>query len=375
MSSASYKICTRCIMDTSDPAITFDSNGHCNHCIRVMNELRPQWFPNDEGARRIDSLVQQMKSERRGDYDCIIGLSGGVDSSYLAYIAKTRLGLNPLAVHVDGGWNSEEAVSNIEKITTKLKIDLYSIVVDWDEMQDIQLSFLKASVPNQDIPQDHAFFAGLYDYAVRYNIKHVLSGSNYATESILPPSWGYDAMDSIHLKAIHKQFGKNKIRTFPILTLFKQHVYHPHIKGMTVVKPLNYMPYSKGMAMEVLERELGWRYYGGKHCESRFTKFFQSYYLPVKFGYDKRRAHLSSMIMNGETTREQALLQMETPPFDKQTIELDMEFVAKKLGISPDELKKLIQLENRAHLDYKTNRQLVNRIKHFKSILKSIVAK
>lgn len=362
-------------MDTSDPMISFDHNGCCNHCNGVVNEIVPQWHPNSEGEARLAALVKTIKTEKRGDYDCIIGLSGGVDSSYLAYVTKTRLGLNPLAVHVDGGWNSEEAVSNIEKITTKLNIDLYSIVVDWEEMRDLQLAFLKASVPNQDIPQDHAFFAGLYAYAVQYNIKYVLSGSNFATESILPSAWGYNAMDSTHLKAIHKQFGQGKLRSFPILTLFKQHIYHPHIKGMSVVRPLNYMRYSKSIAMDVLEKELDWRYYGGKHCESRFTKFFQSYYLPVKWGYDKRRAHLSSMIMNNEVTREQALHQMEEPPYDESTIDLDLEFVAKKLGISPEEMKSLIQRENKTHLDYKTNRPLVNKLKQFRSIFKTLVAK
>ncbi len=343
-------------MDTTDPEIVFDESGNCNHCNKVETFIKPQWLPNTEGEQRLAKIVQDIKSAKSDNkYDCIIGLSGGVDSSYLAYIAKTKLGLNPLAVHVDGGWNSDEAVSNIENLTKKLGIDLYTVVVNWQEMKDLQLAFLKAAVANQDVPQDHAFFAGLYSFSVKYKIRHVLNGSNFATESILPASWGYNAMDSIYIMDIHKKFGTRKLKTFPIVSFYKRYIYYPFIKKMQVIKPLNYMPYNKDEAIAIMEKELGWKYYGGKHHESRFTKFFQAYYLPVKFGYDKRRAHLASLIMSGSITRDAALAEMEKLPYNEDTIESDMEFVAKKLGISMAEFKELMALPNKATSDYKSN--------------------
>lgn len=342
-------------MDTSDPLIQFNEQGQCNHCSRVEAELPSLWHPNEYGAQKLQETIAQIKADQKSEYDCIIGLSGGVDSSYLCYIAKEKLGLNPLAVHVDGGWNSDEAVSNIQNITAKLNVDLYTIVVNWEEMRDLQLSFLKASVPNQDIPQDHAFFAGLYNYATKYNIRYVLSGSNFATESILPPAWGFDALDAMHINAIQKQFGTVALKTFPLVSFFRYKLYYPLIKRMEVVKPLNLMDYNKTGAMKLLMEKFSWQYYGGKHYESRFTKFFQSYYLPVKFGYDKRRAHLSSILMNGEITRDEALQSMEELPYNPETIHSDIEFVAKKLGITHAELETLIALPNAKHTDYHSN--------------------
>ena len=358
--SREYQICTRCIMDTSDPDITFDEHGHCNHCIKVETTIKPRWHPNAAGEEQLKNIVREIKAAQGSNqYDSIIGLSGGVDSSYLLYIAKTKLGLNPLAVHVDGGWNSDEAVSNIENLTKKLGVDLYTIVVNWEEMKDLQLAFLNASVANQDVPQDHAFFAGLYSFSVKYKIRHVLNGSNFATESILPPSWGYNAMDSKYILDIHKKFGQRKLKTFPIVSFCKRYIYYPYIRKMQIIKPLNYMYYNKDQAIEVLEKELGWKYYGGKHHESRFTKFFQTYYLPKKFGFDKRRAHLSSLVVSGAMTRADALSEMNKEPYDKNTIVSDMEFVAKKLGIRPDELQALMEKPNKMYYDYKSNDALI----------------
>ena len=274
-----YQICTRCIMDTTDASITFDRQGVCNHC-HYYDALVGAMPPPAEREQQLQALVETIKRAGRGkDYDCIIGMSGGVDSSYMAYLARS-LELRPLAVHVDAGWNSELAVSNIEKVVKTLDIDLLTFVVDWKEMQDLQAAFLKSGVANQDIPQDHAFTAGVYRTASKHGIRYVLSGGNFSTEGILPKSWGYNALDLRHLKAIHKRYGKRRLSRYPTINFFQYYVYYPLIRGIKSLRLLNYIDYNKADAMEVLTQKLGWRYYGGKHFESRYTKFFQSYYLP-----------------------------------------------------------------------------------------------
>lgn len=355
-----YQICTRCIMDTSDPDITFDEVGECNYCQQFDRTASKIWFPNEEGELKLYEIISQIKLSGKGkEYDCIIGLSGGVDSSYLAYKAS-QMGLRILAVHVDGGWNSELAVQNIENIVKKCGIDLVTHVVDWEDMQDMQAAFFRSGVANQDIPQDHAFFAALYNYAIRNNIKWVLHGSNIATEYILPKAWGYNAMDSKHLLSIHKLFGKRKLKSFPVIGFFKFHFYFPYIKKLKVARLLNYMVYDKFEAIKVLEKEVGFKYYGGKHFESRFTKFFQSYHLPVKFGFDKRKAHLSSMILSNLISREEALKEMREPLFNPNEIEENMEFVAKKLGFSLEEFKMILVQPNHSYSNYPNNEHLVN---------------
>lgn len=361
-----HQVCSRCIMDTSDPDITFDEKGVCNHC-RAFDEMAAQnWFPGPEGLPKLNAIVAQIKKECAGnEYDCIIGLSGGVDSSYLAYKAS-QLGLRMLAVHVDGGWNSELAVKNIEVICKNLGIDLYTHVVDWEEMKDLQVAFLKSGLSNQDIPQDHAFFAALYNYAVKNNVRYVLNGSNFATEGILPPAWGYDAMDLRLLESVHKTFGRIKLRTFPKVNFFKRYVYYPYIRRMQVVKLLNYILYDKEQAIQTLEKELGWRYYGAKHYESRFTKFFQAYYLPLRFGYDKRKAHLSSLIVSGQMTRVEALQEMEKELYPQAQLREDKEFVLRKLGLSEKDFENLLHAPLKTFRDYDSNyrlRQVVNGIR------------
>ncbi len=353
-----YQICNRCIMDTSDPEIIFDEYGNCNHCNSFYASASKFWFPNEEGAKKLDAIFQEIKQAGANqEYDCIIGLSGGVDSSYLAYIAK-KAGLRPLAVHVDAGWNSELAVKNIENIVKKLDIDLYTCVINWEEMRDLQLAFLRSGVANQDTPQDHAFFAALYGFAIKENIKYVLSGSNNSTEYILPTAWGYDAMDSIHIKAIHKRFGKKKLKTFPFVNFFDLYINYRYIKKMKVVAPLNYLPYNKNEAIKILEQELDWRYYGGKHYESRFTKFFQGYYLPQKFGYDKRKAHLSSLIVSSQMSREEALLEMKKDAYPPDQIAEDKEFIIKKLELNESEFEDIMNTSNTPFSAYPSNYQL-----------------
>ncbi len=353
-----YQICKRCIMDTTDPDITFDAEGICNHCTDALQRAKTMWFPNEEGNKKLLTIAEKIKtSQRNNEYDCIIGLSGGVDSSYLAY-KVVQLGLRPLVVHVDCGWNSELAVKNVENIVKKLNLDLHTHVVDWRGMKDLQLAYFKASVANQDVPQDHAIFSALYNYAVKNNIKYVFNGGNYATECILPRAWGYNALDFKSLKAIHKKFGTRKLKKYPYVTFFKRYIYFSYIRQMEIVKPLNLIPYNKERAIKVMEKELDWQYYGGKHHESRFTKFFQAYYLPKKFGYDKRRAHLSSLIVSKQTTREEALKEMEIEIYPNGSHIEDMEYVAKKLGVSLGDFEKIIAMPNKSYKDYDNNEKL-----------------
>lgn len=331
-------------MDTSDKDITFDSDGVCSYANYFDSELRSTVEAATDGNRvaDLDRLVDSIKLAGRGKpYDCVVGVSGGVDSSYLI-LQATKLGLRPLAVHFDNGWNSEVAAENIAQIISRLKLDLITSAADPREMRDLQLAFLRASVANCDIPSDHAFPSVAFKAATKYGIKYILSGSNLATESILPPSWGYNAQDLRHIKAIHRRFGKVPLRDYPTLGIFRRHVWYPKIRGIRTVKPLNYMPYIKSEAKRALAAELGWRDYGGKHYESVFTRYFQGYYLPVKFGFDKRRAHLSSLVLAGQLTRERALAELEQPPYDNDLRLQDHNFIAEQLGITAADLDGII---------------------------------
>lgn len=346
-----YRICTRCVMDTSDLEITFDGAGICNHCRNFEKITSKRWFPNEEGARLLEQKIGEIKAAGlNAEYDCIVGLSGGVDSSYLALKAKDW-GLRPLVVHVDAGWNSELAVSNIESVVKACNYDLHTIVIDWDEMRDLQLSYLKSGLSNQDVPQDHAFFANLYAYAVRHNIKYILSGGNIATEAIFPTSWHGDAMDSIGLKAVQRRFGTRKLKGYRTIGFLDYYVIYPFVRGLRTVRPLNLMPYDKEQAISTLS-SIGWRPYGRKHGESRFTKLFQNYYLPKKFGYDKRRPHLSSLIVSGQMSREDALRVLGEPLYDPKDLAADLAFFCKKLGISEDEFHSYIASPNRHYTDF-----------------------
>lgn len=348
-------------MDTSDPNIEFDDAGVCNHCHNFDQNLRPHWHPDQVGVRMLDEIVTQIKREGEGKpYDCAIGLSGGVDSSYLAYVARKQLGLRLLAVHVDGGWNSEVATRNIENIVRKLDIDLHTYVVDWEEMQDLQRAFLRAGLANQDVPQDHAFFAALYSNAQAYGLRYVLSGGNIATESVMPAEWAYNAMDLRHLEAVHQRFGDGALRTFPRVGFFRHYFWNRYVKRMRVIRPLNYLPYVKDDAIATLERELGFQYYGGKHFESRFTKWQQLFYRPRKFGYDERRAYLSSLILSGQTTREQALATLAGDKENERQAEQDTDYILKKLAISVDEFQQIMGQPPRTFRDYPSNYALFN---------------
>ena len=347
-----YRCCSRCVMNATDPEITFDENGVCNHCHQFDETAKKNWFPNNEGWKRWEALVEKIKTTGQGqEYDCILGLSGGVDSSYLAIKIKES-GLRPLVMHVDAGWNSELAVANIEALVKYCNYDLHTHVVDWEEMRDLQLAYLHSGIANQDVPQDHIFFASLYHFATKNNIRYILSGGNLATEGIFPNSWHGSAMDAINLKAIHKKFGRAPLKQYKTISFFEYYCWYPLVKGMRTVRPLNYMPYDKDSALEELKRTVGYKPYARKHGESIFTKLFQNYYLPQRFGYDKRLPHLSSLIVSGQLTRDKALEELDKPIYDSHELEQDIAYFCKKLRITRDEFDSFMVVPIRNYTDY-----------------------
>jgi N-acetyl sugar amidotransferase len=348
-------------MDTTDPNITFDERGWCDYCRNFYKNIRPSWHPNEEGEKMLGPLIDKIKKNGKGrDHDCLIGISGGVDSSYVTYLAKEKFGLRPLIFHVDAGWNSQEAVNNIERLIDGLKLDLHTEVVDWQEMKDLQLAFFKAQVPHQDTPQDHVFFAALYNFAAKHGFKYIITGANHSTECVREPlEWHYHASDLRQLKDIHRRFGKRPLKTFPTADIFKYKLYYRFIKGVRVIKLLNYVPYIKEKAMQELIDRFGWQKYAHKHYESRFTRFFEGYWLPKKFGYDKRRAHFSSVILTNQMTRKEALKRIAQPAYDEQTMSQDFEYVAKKMDLTVAELKEIMEGENKTYRDYKSRMSMI----------------
>ena len=351
-----YKICTNCVMDTSDIKIKFDEEGVCDHCNTFFTKIIPKWHTDNKGKRELQVLVDKIKQQGKGkEFDCIIGMSGGIDSSYLTYLAKEHLGLRPLVFHVDAGWNSQEAVNNIEKIVEKLGLELFTEVIDWEEMRDLQLAFIKSGVSHIDVPQDHAYFATMYKFAEQNKIKYILTGANLSTECIRNPvEWMYYQSDSVQLRDIHRHFGQHPLKNFPITSILHHKIYLPYIKGIRVVRPLNYLPYFKQDAINFLSEKFGWQSYPQKHFESRFTKFYEGYWLLKKFGYDTRRVQFSSLILTGQMTREDALSQLNILPFDESTIAQDFEYVAIKLGISVRELQGYMDAPNKTYHNYKS---------------------
>jgi len=357
-----YSICSRCIMDTSDPNISFDSEGLCDYCRNFDTDIKPNWHTGAQGLAELSALSERIKLQGRGkDFDCIIGLSGGLDSSYAAYIAKEKMGLRPLLFHVDAGWNTDQAVGNIEKLVDGLGLDLYTEVINWEEMKDLQLSFFKSQIADQDLPQDAAFFSALYKFARKHRIKYVLTGGNFSTECCREPEeWGgYPGIDKALFNDIHKQFGQRKLKSFPLLDVFTYKVLYQNFLGMTVVKPLNLVPYIKQDAEAELEQRFGWKIFQHKHHESRFTRFYEDYWMPRKFGYEKRRAHFSSLIMTGQMTREAALERISRPEMEEQFLKSEFEYVANKLDLSVEELQQIFEGKNKTSLDYKNKRFLI----------------
>lgn len=358
-----YQACPRCIMDTvADRNIVFDEAGICHHCLRYDAMLSTRVIGGQAGRAVLDDLVQKMKAAGRGrDYDCIIGVSGGVDSTYVAWLVKQH-GLRPLAVHLDNGWNSELAVKNIERVLNKLGIDLYTYVIDWEEFRDLQISFLKASTPDGEIPSDHAIFALLWREAVKRGIKFIVSGMNFTTESIYVPDWAYGHSDWRYVKDVHRRFGSTRLRTYPHFSL-PYLMYANLVRRVRTVSILNYIDYDKNEAMRVLTEELGWQYYGGKHHESIYTRFYQGYVLPKKFGIDKRYGHLSDLINAGQLTREQALEEMKQPPYPEAQQLDDLAYVTKKLGLRGAAFDAIMAQPVKSFRDYRNSFAIVNLLK------------
>lgn len=356
-----YQICTNCIMDTSDSGIVFDARGWCDYCNNYHDNILPNWHTDERGERELSEVAARIREEGKGrDHDCIIGMSGGVDSSYVTMLAKEKMGLRPLIFHVDAGWNSQQAVNNIERLVDGLGLDLHTEVVDWLEMKDLQLAFFRAQVPHLDTPQDHAFFAALYNFAAAHGFKYVLTGANYSTECVREPlEWHYHASDLRQIKDIHRRFGTRPLSTFPLAGIFTFKIYYRFFKGIKVVKPLNCVPYFKESAMDELASRFGWQKYAHKHYESRFTRFYEGYWLPKKFGFDKRRAHFSSLVLTGQLTREQALERIAQPPYDDATVEQDFEYVATKLDLSVNELKEILAGSPKTFRDYDNSMRLI----------------
>lgn len=355
-----YQRCTRCVMDTTDSKITFDENGVCDHCRNFDKNIKPYWNPNENKMDELLKLADKIRRTGTGkDYDCILGLSGGADSSYLAYIAKEVMHLRPLIFVVDTGWNLNVAVENIEKIVKGLDLDMYTEVINWKEMSDLQLAFFKAQISSQDFPQDHAIFAGLYNYAVKHKIKYVLTGSNSATEFIRPPvEWLY-MNDLTMAKDIHTKFGKIPLKTLPTCGMMKYRLLYKYVYGMERIYPLDYVVYNKPEVERLLHEKYGWTRYENKHYENVFTRFFEGYYLPSKFGFDTRKNVFSNQILAETMSREEALKQLSKPPYDPDLMEQDKEYVAKKLGISMEEFDHIIAGENKTPLDYKNTYWLI----------------
>ena len=355
-----HTICTNCVMDTTDTKITFDKDGVCDHCTTFYRDVRPNWHTDEYGRKQLETELERIRINGKGrNFDCSIGMSGGIDSSYLTHLAKCELNLRPLVFHVDAGWNSQIAVNNIERIVDGLGLDLYTEVINWSEMRDLQVAFFRAGVPHVDAPQDHAFFATMYHFAEKHNIKYILTGANYSTECVRNPiEWMYYQSDSIQLRDIHARFGQRPLKKFPVTSILRHKIYLPFVKKIRVARPLNYLPYTKNEAVELLEKEYGWQPYPQKHFESRFTRFYESYWLYERFGYDTRKVQFSSLILTGQMTREEALEKLQHPPYDEEMIQHDLEFIATKLALTVEELNSYMDLPHKTYRDYRSQESI-----------------
>ena len=362
MKSIKYYICSNCIMDTSDPYVIFDKRGWCEYCNNFNEQIKPNWQAGVEGVYSLQKLSKSIKGEGpKKDFDCIIGLSGGLDSSYVAYIAKEKMGLRPLLFHVDAGWNTDQAVGNIEKLVDGLGLDLYTDVVNWGAVKRMQVAFLRSGIPDQDLVQDAAFFSGLYKFARQHGIQHIITGSNFSTECCREPEeWGgYLGIDKTLFSDIWAKCGDGKPNDFPLVDILVYKVLYQKILGMKVHHPLNLVPYVKKDAEDELEQRFGWQRFKHKHHESRFTRFYEDYWLPRRFGFEKRRAHFSSLIMTGQMTREQALDRISKPEMDEHFLKQEFEYVAHKLDLTVNELQALFDSPKKTFRDYKNKRDLI----------------
>ena len=357
-----YQICSNCVMDTSDSKIVFDDNGVCDHCNTYYDDILPKWHTDEKGDKALRTIIGKIKTEGKGkDFDCLMGMSGGIDSSYLLYIMVKKYDLRPLVFHVDAGWNSQIAVNNIERLVDGLGLDLYTEVINWQEMKDLQLAFFKSGVSHIDTPQDHSFFATMYKFASKHNIKHILTGGNYSTECVRNPlEWMYYQSDSIQLRDIYKKHGTGKLKDYPITNILWHKIYLPYVKKIKLIRPLDFFPYDKDLAMQELVDKFGYQKYPQKHFESRFTRFYESFWLPKKFGFDTRKVQYSSLILTNQMTREDALEKLKYPAYDPETIHQDFEYIATKLEISKEELQSYMDAPNKTYKDYKSQENIYN---------------
>lgn len=358
-----YRICSNCIMDTSDPNIVFDDEGQCHYCKNFHATIKPNWNTDDAGKQKLLRTAQTIREAGEGsDFDCIIGLSGGLDSSYAAYVATEIMGLRPLLFHVDAGWNTDQAVSNIEKLVDGLGLDLYTDVVNWNAVKRMQVAFLRSGIPDQDLVQDAAFFSGLYKFARQYKIKHIITGSNYSTECCREPEeWGgYLGIDRTLFADIWRKCGDGRPNNeFPLVDILVYKLWYQKALGMNVHHPLNMVSYVKKDAEDELERRFGWQRFQHKHHESRFTRFYEDYWLPRRFGFEKRRAHFSSLIMTGQMTRDEALDRISRPEMGEQFLKQEFEYVAHKLDLTTDELQDLFEMPKKTYRNYRNKRWLI----------------
>ena len=357
-----YQICTNCVMDSSDPQIVFDEKGQCDFCNNYYKTILPSWHTGEQGWKELVDIADRIKADTKGKkHNCIIGLSGGTDSSYLTYIVKEKLGLNPLLVVVDTGWNLKVADDNVANLVKKLGLDVVTITVNWGEMKDVQLAFFKSAVPYQDTPQDTAIFSALYTYAAKHGIKYVMTGGNHSTECVKPPQeWTY-YNDVKLFKDIHKRFGRIPLKEFPLCSMFRYRIFYRYFKGIRVIKPLNYVEYKKEDATRLLEKEFGWKTYANKHFEDRFTRFFEGWWLPKKFGYDKRRCYDSSLVLTGQMTRDEAIRDLEQQPYDEATAMEDKKYICERLDITESKMDEFFALPNKTFRDYKNSYGLINK--------------
>ena len=355
-----YQICTSCVMDTSDQAIVFDEFGVCDHCNDFRKNVEPSWNTGDVGRQELEGIIRRVRHAGRShDFDCILGLSGGLDSSYMLHLLVKEYQLRPLVFHVDGGWNSDLAVNNIQVLVEKLGLDLYTVVIDWEDMRDFQLAWFKSGTSMLDVPQDNAFVATLYKFAHSHNIKYIVNGGNISTECVRNPlQWLYYGTDMLLLEDIRRKFCTRPLSNYPFSSIFFHKVFLPYVRRIKVIKPLNYMPYTKEIAVDTLDREYGWRAYPQKHFESRFTKFFEGYWLPTRFGYDTRRVQFSSLILTGQMTREDALARLQVPAYDESLIDDEFAYIAKKLRISVEELRQYHSMPLKNYTDYRNQQRI-----------------
>ena len=350
-----YKQCARCLMDTTDSRIKFDKNDYCSNCTNFFQNIMPTWTLDIKDDIKFKKLVSDIKEKGKGKkYDCVIGLSGGLDSSYLLHIAVNKYKLRPLVFHVDGGWNTEAAVRNINSLISGLNLELITDVINWKEMRSLQLAFFRSGVPHIDLPQDHAFVASLYKFALQNNIKYILNGSNYSTEGIRNPvNWGWFGTDLKQIHDIHSRYGDLKLKKYPLSGILNHKFYLRYIKGIQVVTPLNYVRYTKKEAEQELFDTYGWQPYPQKHFESRFTKFYEGHWMPTRFGFDTRRPQFSSLIVTGQMNREDAIARLKNPAYPLDEVENDYDYIASKLRISLEELKEYHSIPIKSFRDYK----------------------